>query len=128
MRSIIFRALWFVVVFIAISESTSAQTDLTIVSTVKMGKDKTASTEILYITEGAIRDAQEKTDCIIETATEKVILIDHAKKEYSESSISEITGSFEKYMPKNKMIKRMMVRAFSKLSIKKGKSKRNIAG
>jgi hypothetical protein len=128
MRSIIFRAKWFVVVFIAVSESTSAQTDLTIVSTVIMGKDKTASTEILYITEGAIRDVQEKTDFIIETATEKMILIDHAKKEYSESSISEITASFEKYMPKNKMIRRMMVRAFSKVNIKKGKTNRNIAG
>lgn len=128
MRSIIFRALWFVVVSIAVSESVSAQTDLTIVSTVKMGKDKAASTEILYITEGAIRNAQETMDCIIETGTEKVILIDHAKKEYSETSISEITSSFEKYMPKNRMIRKMMFRAFSKLSIKKGKTSRNVAG
>ncbi|MCJ7449415.1 MAG: DUF4412 domain-containing protein [Bacteroidales bacterium] len=93
-----------------------------------MGKDKTASKEILYITEGAIRNAQETTDCIIETATEKVIIIDHAKKEYSETSISEIAAAFEKFMPKNRLLRKIVTRIFSNLKIKNGKTSRNIAG
>jgi hypothetical protein len=128
MRVIMFRVLWFVVVSTAITENASAQTDLTIVSKVKTGYNETPSTEILYLTEGAIRLAQETTDCIIETTTEKVIIIDHAKKEYSETSISEISTAFEKFMPKSRILRKIMARAFSKLSIKKGKTSLNIAG
>ena len=111
------------------------ETDLTIVSTIKVGKDKTGLIQTLYLTEGKIRITQEREDCIVDAATGQVIMIDHIRKEYSEAFLSEVEASLsemlartETQMPTNSMARKMMTRMFSNLSVTEGKMRRNFAG
>ncbi len=117
------------ILFLFIASAVAAVADdMTIVSSVKLGMDKTVSTEKVYITEGKIRISQDKSDGIIDAAAGRLIMIDHAKKEYSESSFSEIAAQFDNMMPKNGKAREMMARMFSRLEVKEGKKSRTIAG
>lgn len=69
--------------------------DLTIVSTVDMGKGKTATTT-QYFTAGKIRTGDGQTDTIMDVASGRMTMIDHKKKEYYEISLDDMAATLQK--------------------------------
>ncbi|MEN6310658.1 MAG: hypothetical protein ABFD80_03875, partial [Acidobacteriota bacterium] len=122
-------------VLVAFGSGPSAAADLTIVSTVKNPSDQSLSSRTLYLTEGRIRIAEAKADGIMEAATGRIVMMDHAKKEYYETNFEEVAAwrksQMEKYAPKSGLARKIFLRSLSdapKTSVKNGKGSRTIAG
>ena len=76
----------------ALVGATAWAEDLTIVSNVTVSKAAPrASTE--YISKDKLRTGNGETETIIEYSTGRMIQIDHKKKEYSETSLAEISAA-----------------------------------
>jgi hypothetical protein len=70
--------------------------DLTIVSTVRLGKDRTA-TATQYLSGDKTRTSNGDTDTIMNYATGAMTMIDNRKKEYYETTAAEMAAMFDQF-------------------------------
>jgi hypothetical protein len=68
--------------------------DLTIVSTVRISKDRTATTT-QYLSADRARTSNGDTDTVVNYSTGAMTVIDNKKKEYYETSAAEMAAMFE---------------------------------
>jgi len=103
--------------------------DLTIVSKVTFGKDK-ISTSTQYISGDKIRTSDGSNDTIMEISSGRLTMIDHKKKEYSETSLAEMSAMFDnlnKQMQGNPILEKMMG-SVTDVKVQKGGSSKTVAG
>ena len=84
----------------ALAALSASAEDLTIVSTVKLGDHQATSTQ--YLTAQRARTATGDTDVIIEYATGRIVQINHKNKEYSETSLAEMTAQAQQAAERNR--------------------------
>jgi len=102
--------------------------DLTIVSKVSVGKSSSTSTQ--YITADKVRTSDGQNDTIMEYSTGRMIMIDHKKKEYYETSLAEMSAMFDnlnKQMEGNPILQQLMGE-MTQVTVQPGGAAKTIAG
>jgi hypothetical protein len=79
---------------LALAGSAAAE-DITIVSTVDMGKGKT-TTSTQYMGSDRVRTSDGENDTIVEFGTGRLVMINNGKKEYYETSLQDMAAAFQK--------------------------------
>jgi len=103
--------------------------DLTIVSKVNVGKDA-PKTATQYVSRDRIRHSDGDNDTIIEYASGRIVMINHKKKEYFETSMAEMgrhLQEVEAQMQGNPVVEKMMGKV-SEVEVQKVSGVRSIAG
>lgn len=103
--------------------------DVTVHSTVTVGKDTTHSTQV--VTEERVRAADGVTESIFEIASGKMTFIDHKKEEFYETSLEEMEAQFaeiDRTLDSNPMMRRMLAGKDQDAVLEKGNQPRTIAG
>jgi hypothetical protein len=104
--------------------------DLTIVSTVKLGDHQATSTQ--YLTADRARTATGDVDVIVEYATGRIVQINHKNKEYSETSLAELSAQAQQATAKLQAMpafaQKLMGGAVGQITVTKGTTTRKIAG
>ncbi len=123
------RALSIVVaLFLSLPAFLTAE-DLTVYSTVTVGKKTTQSTQV--VTEDKVRAADGVTESIFEIASGKMIFIDHKKEEFFETSLEEMEAQFaeiDRQLDTNPMMRRMLAGKDQEVNLERGDQPRTIAG
>ena len=117
------------VALLAVAAAVPAAADLTVVSTVTAGKNRTMNAT-QYISAEKVRSSDGELDTIIDLATGKMIHVDHKKKAYYETSLEEMRAHFaelEKMMNDNPIMAQMMGKV-TDVEVEKGSGTRTIAG
>jgi hypothetical protein len=102
--------------------------DLTIVSKVSLGKNSSTSTQ--YVSADKVRTSDGQNDTIMEYGTGKMIMVDHKKKEYYETSLDEMLAMFDnlnKQMEGNPFLQKMMGE-MTEVTVQPGGGSKTIAG
>jgi hypothetical protein len=114
---------------LGLAGSASAAEDLTIVSRVTAAKSEpTTSTQ--YLTPDKMRVSNGQMDTIVDLGSGKLILIDHDKKRYSETTFEEMRQYFdqmEEMLESTPMMAQMMGKV-SDVQVEKTSETRQVAG
>lgn len=109
--------------------SVATAEDLTVVSSVKVGKKQYASLQV--VTDEKVRAADAQTETIFDVATGDMIFIDHKKEEFFETSFDEMQAKFEEIdrsLEGNPMLRRMLAGKQQEVVLEKGSESKTIAG
>lgn len=108
-----------------------AAEDLTIVSTVTVGKGA-PSTSTQYISTGRIRTSNPETDTIFDAGTGRVAVVNHKKKEYFEFTRDEMTAAMQQFEAQMQqagpLMEKMMGGQLGDVTVKKTGASRKVAG
>lgn len=105
--------------------------DLTVISTVKVGKSKSQSISTQVVTEEKVRAADGQSESIFDIASGGMVFIDHKKKEFYETSIDEMRAKFaeiDRSLEGNPMMRRMLTGKNQDATLEEGTEPRTIAG
>ena len=109
----------------------AAAEDLTIVSTVSVGKGA-PSTSTQYLSTGRIRTSNPETDTLFDAGTGRVAVVNHKKKEYYEFTREEMAASLQQFEAQMQqagpMMEKMMGGAMGEVTVKKLGTSRKLAG
>jgi Domain of unknown function (DUF4412) len=115
----------------AVAAPAFAAEDLTIVSTVTVGKGAPA-TSTQYLSAGRIRTSNPETDTIFDAGTGRVVIVNHKKKEYYEFTQDEMAASMKQFEAQMQqagpMMEKMMGGAVGEVAVKKLGTTRKVAG
>jgi hypothetical protein len=103
--------------------------DLTIVSTVTVGKGP-PSTSTQYLSGDKVRTSDADTDTILEYGSSRMVVINHRKKEYYETSLAEMKrflDQLQAQMQANPIMEKMLGPT-AKVEVRKAPGSRKIAG
>ena len=107
-----------------------AAEDLTIVSSVKGGKDPMTQTQ--YLTADRTRTHTGDQDVIVEIVSGRIVTIDHKKKEYTETTFAEMAAMMKKleadFAKMPGFLQKTMGGAVKPVTMQKGIAPRKIAG
>lgn len=107
-----------------------AAEDLTIVSSVKGGKDPMTQTQ--YLTADRTRTHTGDQDVIVEIASGRIVTIDHKKKEYTETTFAEMAAMMKKmeadFAKMPGFLQKTMGGSLKPVTVQKGSAPRKIAG
>jgi hypothetical protein len=129
------------VVVVALAALPAAAEDLTIVSKFT-GPKGMSMTSTQYFSAGKFRVSNGENDSIFDAAAGRMVVVDHRKKEYWETSIDEMNAMMEKANQQmrqmqeqlkgnpmaEKMMGGMMGGALGQVSVQKGASPKKVAG
>lgn len=102
--------------------------DLTIVTTVDVGKGQPITTT-QYIGKDKVRSSDGENDTIMDQATGTIVMVNHKKKEYFETSLQDMAATMAKM--EKEMQGTPMASMFGKVepvSVQKGAQPRKVAG
>jgi hypothetical protein len=109
----------------------AAAEDLTIVSTVTVGKG-TPSTSTQYISTGRVRVSNPESDTIFDAGTGRVVVVNHKKKEYFEFTREEMAAAMQQFEAQMQqagpLMEKMMGGQVGEASVKKTGASRKVAG
>jgi hypothetical protein len=111
----------------AVAAAATAE-DLTIVSRVEAGKGK-VSTSTQYLTRDKVRTSDGESDTILDLASGRLVIINHKKSEYYETSLQDMAAAMQKLQ--QDMAKGPMAAMFGQVEnvkVEKGTGARKIAG
>jgi hypothetical protein len=117
-------------VFVAVATLNASAEDLTIVSTVKVGKNESTSTQ--YLTPTRARNNAGEADTITEFSSGRILNINHKKKEYYETSFEEMAATFQQAAAEFEKMpafaRKMLGADVRPVTVQKGAATRKIAG
>ena len=109
----------------------AASDDLTVVSTVNLGKGAPL-TSTQYISTGRIRTSNGESDTIFDAGTGRVVILNNKKKEYFEftrEELAEAMRGFESQMQSaGPLMEKMMGGPVGEVTVKKTGASRKVAG
>lgn len=125
-RSFVLLLLWTLLL-----PAASMAEDLTVHYKITDGKGRNPIESVQIVTADKVRTSDGHTDTIFDITTGKMILIDHKKEEYYETSVEEMQRKFaeiDEMVESNPMVKRMMMGKSGEVTVEEGEDSKDIVG